>query len=105
MAVRSKLILVWAVLLLVAGVAAVAAAGLFFVFTKLDYQALNLASLFVPALLPILAILIALLAYGPLAGVRERMPMRGVLAAVGVALAALLPVIALRGAPSRISSS
>ena len=70
------------------------------IFTRLDYRALNLGSLFAPALLPVLAIVIALLAYGPLSRVRERIPMRGIAAAVGVAIALLLPVIALRGAPS-----
>lgn len=88
------------VLLLVAGAAAVAAAGLFVIFERLDYQALNLGSLFVPALMPVLAIAIAILAFGPLARVRERLPMRGTLAAAGAAFAALLPALALRGAPS-----
>ncbi|HEY5927124.1 MAG TPA: sulfatase-like hydrolase/transferase [Kofleriaceae bacterium] len=88
------------VLLAAGGAVAVAAAGLFVLFTKLDYQALNLGSLFAPALMPVLAIVIALLAYGPLARVRERMPMRGALAAGGAVIAAVLPVIALRGAQS-----
>jgi choline-sulfatase len=88
------------VLLLVAGVVAVAAAGLFVIFKRLDYQALNLGSLFVPALMPVLAIVIALLGYGPLDGVRRKLPMRGALAAGGAVLAALLPVVALRGTPS-----
>jgi arylsulfatase A-like enzyme len=88
------------VLLLVAGAAAAAAAALFVIFKRLDYQALNLGSLFVPALMPVLAIVIALLAYGPLDGVRRAIPVRGALAAAGAALAALLPVIALRGTPA-----
>ena len=86
------------VLLVVAAAVAIAAAGLFVIFNKLDYQALNLGSLFMPALMPVLAIVLAIVAYGPLSGVRERIPMRGALAAVGVAIAVLLPVIALRGA-------
>jgi choline-sulfatase len=89
------------VLLVVGAVVAIAAAGLFVIFKKLDYQALNLGSLFVPALMPVLAIVIAILAYGPLAGVRERIPLRGALVAGGAVLAALLPVIALRGVPSQ----
>ena len=89
------------VLLVVGAVVAIAAAGLFVIFKKLDYQALNLGSLFVPALMPVLAIVIAILAYGPLAGLRERIPLRGALVAGGAVLAALLPFIALRGAPSQ----
>ncbi|HEY5952708.1 MAG TPA: sulfatase-like hydrolase/transferase [Kofleriaceae bacterium] len=88
------------VLLLVAGAVAVAAAGLFVIFKRLDYQALNLGSLFVPALMPVLAIVIAILAFGPLSRVRERIPMRGALAAGGAVIAALLPLIALRGTPA-----
>ena len=76
-----------------------AAAGLYVVFEKLDYQALNLGSLFAPALLPVIAIVIALLAYGPLAGLRERIPGRGAAVTIGALLAAVLPVLALR-APS-----
>ncbi|HEU4614284.1 MAG TPA: sulfatase-like hydrolase/transferase, partial [Kofleriaceae bacterium] len=89
------------VLLLVGGAAAVAAAGLFVIFEKLDYQALNLGSLFAPALMPVLAIVIAIAAFGPLAAVRERIPARGVLAAGGAVLAVLLPLVALRGTPAQ----
>jgi arylsulfatase A-like enzyme len=42
---------------------------------------------------------IALVAYGPLAGLRERIPWRGALAAAGFAIAAALPLVAL-GQPS-----
>jgi arylsulfatase A-like enzyme len=89
------------VLLLVGGAVAVAAAGLFVIYKRLDYQALNLGSLFAPALMPVLAIVIAVVAYGPLAAVRERVPMRGMAAAVGAVVAVLLPMIGLRGAPSQ----
>jgi len=82
------------VLLAIAGAFAIAAAGLFVIFKKLDYQALNLGSLFVPALLPVVAIIVALVA------TRVRLPMRGALATAGAVIAALLPAIALRGAPS-----
>jgi arylsulfatase A-like enzyme len=88
------------IVLLVAAVGVGVAAGLYVVFRRLDYQALNLGSLFAPALMPVLAIAIAVLAYGPLSGVRERVPMRGAAAAVGVAIAVLLPLIGLRGTPS-----
>jgi choline-sulfatase len=88
------------VVLLVTGAAAAGtAAGLFIVFRRLDYRALNLASLFVPALLPVVAIAIAVIAYGPLAGLRARIPGRGVAAAVGLVAAAALPFVAL-GTPS-----
>jgi arylsulfatase A-like enzyme len=89
------------VVLLIGGAVAVAAAGLFVIFKRLDYQALNLGSLFAPALMPVLAIVIALVAYGPLSRVRERIPMRGVLAAGGAAVALALPLIALRGKPAQ----
>jgi choline-sulfatase len=88
------------VLLLVVAAAGVAAAALFVIFKKLDYQALNLGSLFAPALLPALAVVIAVLAFGPLTAVRERIPMRGVLAAAGALVALALPFVALRGTPS-----
>lgn len=88
------------IVLLVAAVSVAVAAGLFVIFKRLDYQALNLGSLFAPALMPVIAIVIAIVAYGPLAKVRERVPMRGAAAAVGVAIAVLLPVIGLRGKPS-----
>lgn len=88
------------VVLLLAGAAvAGAAAGLFIVFRKLDYRALNLASLFVPALLPVVAAAFAVVAYGPLARWRERIPRRGVIAAIGLAIAVALPLVAL-GTPS-----
>ena len=87
------------VLLVVGAVAAGSAAGLFIIFRRLDYRALNLASLFVPALLPVIAVVIALVAYGPLAGLRERLPGRGIAAAIGLAIAVGLPLVAFR-APS-----
>jgi choline-sulfatase len=87
------------VLLVIGAVVAMAAAGFYVVTTKLDYQALNLGSLVAPALLPVIATVLAILAYGPLARVRERIPARGALAAGGAVVAAILPVIGLR-APS-----
>src|SRR5690606_21072704 len=56
--------------------------------------------LIMPALLPVLAVLIALVAYGPAAGLRERIPARGALAAAGVIVALVLPLLGLRGTPS-----
>ncbi|HEU0036876.1 MAG TPA: sulfatase-like hydrolase/transferase [Kofleriaceae bacterium] len=87
------------VLLLVLAVAAAVAAGAFIVLTQLDYQAMNLGSIVMPALLPVIATVVGLLAYGPLAGVRERIPSRGILVIVGALLAAVLPFVGLR-APS-----
>jgi arylsulfatase A-like enzyme len=83
------------VVLVVAAAAALVLAGAFIIFTKLDYQALNLGSLIVPALLPVVAIVLAIALYGPLAGLRERVPRRGTAAIVALALAAMLPVIGL----------
>src|SRR5207249_348308 len=73
---------------------------LYIIFRRLDYQALNLGSLFAPALLPVIALAIALVCYGPAAGVRERIPARGAMAAVAVLIALALPVLGLRGTPS-----
>ncbi len=87
------------VLLLVAATGAMVLAGSYIVFRKLDYQALNLGSLIVPALLPVVAIVIGLLAYGPLASLRTRIPRRGVVIAAATALAIALPLVGLR-APS-----
>ncbi|MBL9015659.1 MAG: sulfatase-like hydrolase/transferase [Myxococcales bacterium] len=66
----------------------------------LDWAALNLWSLIVPALLPVVAIAIAVLAYYPLARVRERIPSRLAIALVGLAIALALPVVGLLGRPS-----
>jgi arylsulfatase A-like enzyme len=88
------------VLLLVGASVVLVAAVAFVIFKKLDYQALSLGSLFMPALMPVLSIAIALLAFGPMSGIRERIPMRGAIAAAGAVIALLIPVIGLRGAPS-----
>ncbi|HET9620402.1 MAG TPA: sulfatase-like hydrolase/transferase [Kofleriaceae bacterium] len=87
------------VLLLVAAGAALVAGGGFIVFRRLDYQALNLASLFAPALLPVIALALGLVLYGPLAGVRARIPARGVLVIAGLVIALVLPAVGF-GAPS-----
>ncbi len=75
----------------------IAAAGAYVILRKLDYQALSLGSLLAPAMLPVVAAVIALLAYGPLRGVRERIPSRGAIVAGGALLALALPMLALRG--------
>ncbi len=67
-------------------------AGSFVIYTKLDYQALDLKSLAMPAALPFLAIAIALLAYGVASPIRERIPARGPL--VGVSLIAAIAIAA-----------
>jgi arylsulfatase A-like enzyme len=85
------------VLLVVAGVGAAVLLALFVIFKKLDYQALNLGSLYAPAFMPVVAIVLALLLYGPLTSIRERIPMRGIAAAVGLAIALILPLAGLRG--------
>jgi arylsulfatase A-like enzyme len=88
------------VLLVAAAAAAGTLAGMYIVLRKLDYQALNLVSLGALAMLPVIALAIALLAYGPLAGLRERIPQRGVLAAAGLAVAIALPLVVLRMTPA-----
>ncbi|MGE5184931.1 MAG: sulfatase-like hydrolase/transferase [Acidobacteriota bacterium] len=88
------------VLFVLAAIAALVAAGLYVIFRRLDYQALNLGSLFAPALMPVLALAIALVFHGPLARVRERIPRRGALVAAGTVIALALPGLGLRGTPS-----
>lgn len=87
------------VVLLVAASAAGALAGAYIVLRKLDYQALNLMSLVLPALLPVIAVVLAIVFYGPFDGVRERIPRRGILALASLVIAAALPAVCL-GTPS-----
>ncbi|MBA3462613.1 MAG: sulfatase-like hydrolase/transferase [Deltaproteobacteria bacterium] len=63
----------------------------------LDWQALNIWSLLMPALLPVVAIGIGFLAYGPGAKLRERVPSRAVIALVALAIAVALPIVGLSG--------
>lgn len=63
----------------------------------LDWEALNLWSLIMPALLPLLAISIGVVAYGPAAKLREAIPSRGPIVLGGALLAAVLPLLGLRG--------
>ncbi|HLL20989.1 MAG TPA: sulfatase-like hydrolase/transferase, partial [Kofleriaceae bacterium] len=88
------------VLLVVGALAALVAAAAYIIFTKLDYQALNLGRLIVPALLPLVAVLVALVAYGPLAAARDRLPRRGLVTAIAVLLAAVLVFAGLLPTPS-----
>jgi arylsulfatase A-like enzyme len=77
------------VLMLVVGAAVGgAAAAAFIVYTQLDHQALNLMSLVLPAMLPVIAIAIGVIAYTVGRGVREKLPVRGMLAAGGMLAAA-----------------
>lgn len=87
------------VALVLAGVASAVAAAAFIVYTKLDHQNMKLGSLIALAMLPVVSLAIGLLVYGPLAGVRERLPARGIAPIVGLAIAIVLPVVGLR-APS-----
>lgn len=79
------------VVLVVGAAVALVAAASFIIFKKLDYQALNLGKLIVPALLPAVAIAIAILAYGPFERARAGIPSRGLIA--GIASAVALAVI------------
>ncbi len=84
------------VMLAVGGVAAgVLGAGLV-IFTQLDYQALNLMSLILPALLPVIALALGVVAYTIGAGLRESIPARGILALVGVVAATGIAFVGLR---------
>ncbi len=75
-------------------------AGAFIIFKKLDYQALNLGKLIMPALLPVLAVVIAIAAWGPLSRVRERIPRRGTIAAIAGVLAIAFAGAGLKSTPS-----
>ena len=84
------------VTLLVGAIVAGTAAGLFIVFKKLDYQVLNLGQYVAPAMVLVLAAVFGLVAYGPLSRVRERIAVRGFIAA-GAAIVALgLALVGLR---------
>lgn len=78
----------------------IVAAGLFIVFRKLDAEALNLGSIFAPAMVPVLILVLAILFYGPLRGARQRIPRRGIAAAAGLVLALGLAGLGLRADPS-----
>ncbi|MBS1121243.1 MAG: hypothetical protein H6Q90_3471 [Deltaproteobacteria bacterium] len=68
-------------------------------FRGLDVERLNLPAFTVLAMLPVVAIAIAILSYGPFARARERIPSRGAIAAGGILFAAVLVIVGLR-APS-----
>ncbi len=70
----------------------------------LDWEALNLWSLIMPALLPLVAIAIGVVAFGPAAKVREAIPSRGAIAVGAALLAAVLPILGLR-APSEATQA
>lgn len=93
------------VVLVVAAVVVGVLAGGFVITHRLDYKALDLASLIVPALTPLVAIALALVFYGPLAAVRERIPARGIAATAGAVVAVLLPIVGLRGTPSEATQT
>ncbi len=82
-------------MLAVGGVAAAVLGAGFIIYTQLDYQALNLASLVLPALLPVLAIVIAIPAFA-LPAVRTKIPARGILAVIAAVVAAGLAFTGLR---------
>ena len=88
------------VVLVVGAAVAMVAAGLFIVFRRLDAEALNLGSLFALAAVPVVALALAILFYGPLARVRTAVPRRGALALGGLGLAIALPTLTLRGEPA-----
>jgi choline-sulfatase len=87
-------------LVLVVGAAlAVVVLGLFFVLTRLDWRALQLGAFGLAGLLPVVMLLVAVVAYGPLDGARRRLPGTAILAVATVAALALIAV-ALRGQPA-----
>ncbi len=89
--VTSRLVAIVAVTLLV-----VLYVARHIIYTKLDYQALGLGSLIMIALLPVLAMIIGAIAFGPAAAVKDKLPARGIVAAVGGVLAVILILVGLR---------
>jgi len=84
------------VLLAVGTLAAGTLGGAFVIYTKLDYQALNLKSLAMPAALPFIAIAIGFVAYGVASPLRERIPSRTALAGVALLAAIAIALLGLR---------
>ncbi|MGE3459722.1 MAG: sulfatase-like hydrolase/transferase, partial [Kofleriaceae bacterium] len=84
------------VLLIAAAAFVVVAGGLWVVFRKLDYQALNLGSIVALVTLPVVAVVIAAVAYLAMPSLRERIPYRGAIVAAAAIIAAVLPLVALR---------
>jgi arylsulfatase A-like enzyme len=87
------------VLLVVAAVGAGVLGALYVVRRGLDTQSMNLPSYIAPALVPVVAIAIGIVAYGPAAQLRERIPMRGMLAATGLVIAIALVFVGLGRTP------
>ncbi|CAN5677966.1 hypothetical protein BH11MYX1_BH11MYX1_50480 [soil metagenome] len=87
------------VVLAVGAVVAMVAAGGWIVTHRLDYRALDLG-IGVAVLLPVIAVVLAIVFYGPAAAVRERIPMRGLAVLAGLLIALALPAVGLRGKPS-----
>ncbi len=79
--------------LLAGGAMAMIGAGAFIIYRRLDREALVLAPLVVPGLLPVAAGVVGLVMFGPLERVRRAIPARGALAAAGGVIAlALVPI-------------
>lgn len=83
-------------------VAPLAVGGVAFLYVRksLDLEALNLGPILAVAAIVPIAMALGLVFYGPLAAVRERLPARGILVAVGLLVAIALPVVGLRGTPT-----
>lgn len=88
--------------MLLAGLLGTLGAGLFFVFTQLEWRALNLGSYALLGTFPLLTLaLLWLLGHGgPLAALRSRIPARGTIVAGAALVAVVLPLAALRGQPA-----
>ena len=84
---------------LVLGTCAAGTAGCaLFVMTRLDYRALDLGFV-VALLLPVIALVIGALAFGPLAPWLQKFPKRGVVSAVAAALTVAIAAVGLGGRP------
>jgi arylsulfatase A-like enzyme len=65
-------------------------------FGGLDVERLNLPAMILLAMTPVCVVALAILAYGPFTRTRERIPSRGIIALVGLVVAASLILVGLR---------
>ena len=82
---------------------AVIVLGVFVVFTRLEWRALQLGTYLLLASFPIIMLLWLGLWYGPLDPVRARVPRRGTLVIGAALVALLLPVLTLPGQPDKVT--
>ncbi len=86
--------------LVLGGIAVIVLGAVAFVFGALDTSALALGQYVFLAALPVVMIAVLAAAFGPLAGLRKRIPARGAVVSAATTVAIMLPLLALRGEPT-----